>query len=281
MKKLFCLVACLSAVLMVSAVLAMAAASGSSKKDLKATGKITAHPARHDCGSCHSFTKNEAENLLKDFGEVQDVKPAPVKGLYEVTIRQGNRQAVIYVDYGKKLLLPTPIFDIASKRPVSPPPVELPVIIPQADLDRIPRDNSIVMGKRDGALKLFVFTDPECPFCNKLHQELKRLVTLEPELTVYIKMFPLTNIHPKAYDKARVILGSNSLELLEKALARQELPPPGEKDRKEPVDESMRIAESLGIRGTPAIIFPDGRLVSGAMKAEAIRDLLKPAKDKK
>lgn len=280
MKRILCLVACLSAVLLVGAGITAAAAKKSTKNDRKEPVKHAEGPARHDCGSCHSFTKSDAGALLNDFGEVRDVKPAPVKGLYEVTIRKGNREAVIYVDYGKKLLMPTPIFDIASKRPVSPPPVELPVIIPKADLDKIPLANSIVMGKGDGALKLIVFTDPECPFCNKLHQELKRLVTLEPELTVYIKMFPL-NIHPKAYDKARVILGSNSLELLEKAFARQELPPPGEKDRKEPVDESIRIAESLGIQGTPAIIFPDGRLVAGAMQAEAIRDLLKPATDKK
>jgi thiol:disulfide interchange protein DsbC len=220
-------------------------------------------PSIHDCTACHTFTKDEAGTLL-----------------YEVSVQRGNRQAVVYVDFSKKLLLPAPIFEIASKRSLTPAAVELPVIIPKAALDKIPRTDSIVMGKPDGKSILFVFTDPDCPFCSKLHNELKKLVTLEPELTVYIKMFPL-KMHPQAYDKARVILGSKSLEMLEKAFAHGQLPAPGDKDPKQPVDETIKIGESLGIQGTPAMIFPDGRLVAGAMSAESIRGLLKPAAPKK
>ncbi len=274
MKKALCCLLGILVVFMIGVGITSATAKNTGQENRKVLAGQPDCPAIHDCGSCHSFSKSEAGALLKEFGEVREVKPAPVKGLYEVTIRKGNRQAVIYVDYGKKLLMPTPIFDIASARPVSPPPVELPVIIPKADLDKIPRANSIVMGKADGAMKLFVFTDPDCPFCKKLHQELKKLVTLEPELTVYIKLFPL-KMHPKSYDKARVILGSNSLELLDKAFSGESFPKPGEKDGTEPVDETIKLGESLGINGTPAMILPNGRLLIGAMDAANIRTQLK------
>lgn len=227
----------------------------------------------HNCVSCHSLTKEEAGTIFKGLGEVKSVKMSPVKGLFEVTVQQGNRQAVAYLDFGKKLLVPGPIFDITTKTSLTPPPVELPKILSKDELAEIPLTNSIVMGNPNGKKSLIVFTDPVCPFCVRLHGELKKLVVLEPDLAIYIKMFPL-KMHPDAYDKARVILGSRSLEMLEKAFAKETLPAPGSKDPKEPVDETLKVGESLGIDGTPAMIFPNGRLVAGARSATDIKKLL-------
>jgi len=227
----------------------------------------------HNCASCHTLSKEEAGTIFKGLGEVTEVKTSPVKGLYEVTVRQKNRQAVAYLDFSKKLLVPGPVFDIATKRPITPPPVELPKILSKADLEKIPLANSIVMGKPDGKKRIIVFTDPDCPFCGKLHAELKKLVAMEPDLAVYIKMYPL-DTHPGAYNKARVILGSKSLELLEKAFAGEKLSAPGEKDPKEPVDESLKLGVSLGVDGTPAMILPNGRLIAGFRDVEGLRKLL-------
>lgn len=227
----------------------------------------------HNCASCHILTTVEATSIFKGLGDVKEVKMSPVKGLYEVTVQQGNRQAVAYLDFSKKLLVPGPIFDTVTKSSLTPPPVELPKILSKEELDRIPLTNSIVMGNPVGNKRLIVFTDPDCSFCARLHAELKKLVVVEPDLAIFIKMYPL-EMHPDAYDKARVILGSNSLEILEKAFAKEALPAPGLKDPKEPVDETIKLGASLGIDGTPALILPGGRLVSGAMDAASLRKLM-------
>lgn len=67
--------------------------------------------------------------------------------------------------------------------------------------------------------------------------------------------------------------------MLDKAFAGEKLPAPGEKDLKKPVDESISLATSLGILGTPApaLVFPDGKLVIGFRKAEDMRVLLEPS----
>jgi thiol:disulfide interchange protein DsbC len=249
--------------------------SGSSATKVKSKAALSARDKAmiHNCASCHSLSKEEASDILKGLGEVTEVKMSPVKGLYEVVVRQGNRQAVAYLDFGKTLLVPGPVFDTVTKSSLTPPPVELPVILSKAQVDAIPLTDSIVMGNPSGKKRLIVFTDPDCSFCARLHAELKKLVVLEPDLAIYIKMFPL-KMHPAAYDKARVILGSNSLELLDKAFEKGTLPKPGPKDPKEPVGETIKIGESLGIDGTPAIILPDGRLISGARDADELRRLL-------
>ena len=40
------------------------------------------------------------------------------------------------------------------------------------------------------------------------------------------------------------------------------------------IDENIKLAKSLGISGTPAIIFPDGRLLPGYVDGPALINIL-------
>ena len=227
-----------------------------------------------DCASCHKLTLQEANQLLKNknIGTVKSVKPAPVRGLYELSIEQGGQTVTGYLDYGKKHLIGGQIFDLTTMRVAGAPPEKKKV--ERINPSRLSTQDSLVMGNPYGKKKLFVFTDPECPFCAKLHAELKKLVALEPQLAIHIKLYPL-KMHPKAYDKARVILGSKSLALLEKSFAGGALAAPGPKDARKPVDDTMRFAESIGINSTPTLVLPDGRVLPGFKDVAALRQLLR------
>ena len=225
-----------------------------------------------DCASCHSITLQEANGLLKEIGVVKAVKPAPVRGLYEVTIEREGRSGLAYMDYGKKHIIAGQVFDIASRQAIGAP--EPAKRAERLDPTTLKTEHSLVMGNPKGKKKLFVFTDPECPFCAKAHAELKKLAALEPDLAIYIKLYPL-KMHPKAYDKARVILGAGSLELLEKSFAGQALPAPREKDSKKPVDDTIRFAEAAGINSTPTLVLQDGRVLPGYKDAKAMQELLR------
>jgi thiol:disulfide interchange protein DsbC len=92
-------------------------------------------------------------------------------------------------------------------------------------------------------------------------------------LAIYLKMFPL-KMHPKAYDKARVILGRHSLQLLETAFLGGELPAPGLNDPVGPVDETLRLGGMIGISSTPTLVLPDGRVIPGAKSAPELKRLM-------
>jgi len=40
------------------------------------------------------------------------------------------------------------------------------------------------------------------------------------------------------------------------------------------VEETAKLAGKLGIQGTPAMVLPDGRVISGYMQADALLRLL-------
>ncbi len=61
--------------------------------------------------------------------------------------------------------------------------------------------------------------------------------------------------------------------MLDDAYAGKALPEPACKT--DAVDETIRLAERLKIEGTPTMILPDGRLISGYMGAEALLALLR------
>ncbi|MBJ6749608.1 DsbC family protein [Geomonas anaerohicana] len=229
-----------------------------------------------DCASCHSITLQEASTLLKAIGPVKDVKPAPVRGLYEVTFEQAGQSGVAYIDYGKKHIIAGQVFDIASRQPVGGAAQQAKKAERKERLDpaTLTTDNALVMGNANGKKKLFVFTDPECPYCAKAHAELKKLAALEPDLAIYIKLYPL-KMHPKAYDKSRVILARGSLDLLDKSFAGEQLPAATDKDAHKPVDDTIKFAESNGILSTPTLILSDGRILVGYKDAKAMQELLR------
>ena len=226
-----------------------------------------------DCAGCHSLSVQEANGILKDLATVKEVKPAAVRGLYELTVEKNGQTGTAYLDYGKKHLMAGQIYDIDKRQMVgAPPPAKKP--LERLDPATLKSEHSLVMGNPKGKKKLFVFTDPECPFCAKMHAELQKLVAMEPDLVIYIKMFPL-KMHPHAYDKARVILGEKSLKLLEKSYAGGTLPAPGARDGKKAVDETMRFAESVGINATPTLVLSDGRIEPGFRDAQSVKELLR------
>ena len=96
---------------------------------------------------------------------------------------------------------------------------------------------------------------------------MKKVITERRDIAFYIILYPLP-MHKDAYDKAKAILCEKSLDLLDAAFEKKPLPKPS-CDTKA-VDENLKLAEKLGITGTPAVIFPDGTLIPGAMEADAI-----------
>ena len=96
---------------------------------------------------------------------------------------------------------------------------------------------------------------------------MKKVIAERKDIVFYIKMYPLP-MHKDAYDKAKAIVCEKSLALLDDAFEKKALPKP--KCETTVIDENIKLAQKLGISGTPALIFPDGKLVPGAVDAKTI-----------
>lgn len=229
-----------------------------------------------ECASCHTLSNEEAGKLLlveKFKAEVKEVRPGPIKGVWEVELTQNGRGIIVYVDYSKRYLAEGRFIEIAKLAESAPPPPNKKI-----DLAKVPLEHAVVLGDAKAEKKVIVFDDPDCPYCKKLDEEIKKILEKRKDVAFYIKMFPLP-MHPEAYDKSKAIVCANSsgkggkgAKFLADAFAGKKLPK-ATCDTKE-IDNNLKLGAELGITGTPAIILPDGRLISGYVPADALIELI-------
>jgi thiol:disulfide interchange protein DsbC len=99
------------------------------------------------------------------------------------------------------------------------------------------------------------------------------------DVTVYIFLLPLTQLHPDASRKATAIWCSTDRVKAWDDLM-QSGKEPGEGKAKEcatPIADIAKLAQQLNISGTPGLVFSNGKLVPGAVPAEQIETMLNAA----
>jgi thiol:disulfide interchange protein DsbC len=226
-----------------------------------------------------NLSKDEAVTLLKELAPnitVLEVGPSAVKGLWEVAVESNGKKAIVYIDSSKKYMVQGSIIDIQAKANLTQ---ERFNELNKVDLSLVPLDDAVVMGAKDAPNRVIVFTDPDCPYCAKLHQEAKKVIEKRKDIVFFVKLFPL-KMHPDAYDKAKAIVcEKSSLALLNDAFDKKQLPKPNCETKV--IDENINLAEKLGITGTPAIILPNGILVPGYKEADALIELIDKSAMKK
>jgi thiol:disulfide interchange protein DsbC len=100
---------------------------------------------------------------------------------------------------------------------------------------------------------------------------MKKIVAARKDIAFYIKLLPL-KFHPDAYWKSKTMVCTKSTELLEDNFNRKEVPKPT--CDTQAIDNNIKLAEELEITGTPTIVMPDGFVVTGAIGADTMTELV-------
>ncbi len=224
-----------------------------------------------DCGKCHALSSGEAQQALKQLIpdiQVIDVRMSPARGLWEISLQTRGKKGIAYMDFSKENVIIGQIVKIKTKKNLTRSRlVELNTV----DFARIPLDDALVLGAPDASYKVVVFADPDCPYCAKLHEELKKIIEQRKDIAFFIKLFPL-KMHKDAYRKSVAIQCKKSMEMLEDAFAKKDIPDP--ECKTDVIDRNIELAGKLGITGTPTIVLQSGKVLSGAIKADRLIELI-------
>ncbi len=221
------------------------------------------------CADCHSMNKQEAFGLLGDMVDaVNKVEPSEIPGMWVVEVEKGQQKLPVYVDFSKQFLVTGNVIRLSDRENVTE---QRHAGMNKVDISRIPLQDALLLGRSTAKSKVIVFTDPECPYCKKLHLEMKKVVENDPDIAFLIKLFPL-KMHPKAYEVSRSIVCSGSMEFLELSFAGKPVPPAD--CVTSVVDQTLKLVGDLGIRSTPTLVLPDGRVLPGFRTAEALQAII-------
>ncbi len=227
--------------------------------------------AARECAECHKLTKEEAGKVLgRVVDNVVGVVQGPFPGIWEVDVARDGKTYPIYLDYSLKYLFNGQFIRLADMANLTG---ERYADLNRVDVASIPLKDAIRVGSPSAKKKVIVLTDPTCPYCVKLHGEIRKAAAKDADVAFLVMPYPRNRNDKATYRKCLAVVCSKSEKLLDDAYAGKELPPATCKT--DAVDETMRLADRLKIQGTPTMILPDGRMVSGYMAAEALLALLK------
>jgi len=141
------------------------------------------------------------------------------------------------------------------------------------DFRSLPFDRAIKVVKGDGSRKLAVFADPDCPYCRKLEQELQGF----PNITVYIFLFPIAELHPDANRHAEQIWCAADAPTSWASWVLEQKAPVEAKCASTPIAELAALGARLKITGTPTMFTVDGNRVVGAIDKDELERRLTEA----
>ncbi|MFA5807617.1 MAG: DsbC family protein [bacterium] len=227
--------------------------------------------AAKGCAECHKLTKEEARKLLgKVVDNVVGVVQGPFPGIWEVDVARDGKTYPIYLDYSLKYLFNGQFIRLGDMANLTG---ERYADLNRVDVASIPLKDAIRVGSPSAKKKVIVLSDPTCPYCVKLHWEIRKAAAKDVDVAFLVMPYPRNRNDKATYGKCLTVVCSKSEKLLDDAYAGKELPPAACKT--DAVDETMRLADRLKIQGTPTMILPDGRMISGSMDADALLSLLR------
>ena len=204
---------------------------------------------------------------LFDEIEPQHVMASPVDGWY--TIRKGA--IVAYISGDGRYLLQGDLIDLDTQ-----------VNLTEASRDEarkvmmsaIPEEHMIIFSPKEVKYTISVFTDVDCTYCRRLHSQINEY--LEQGIQVRYLLYPRNGPRSASWVKAEQVWCSDDRN---EALTLAKL---GKEFQTRNCDASMvsthyLMGKDVGLRGTPAIVFENGQLISGYVPALRLSEQLAAA----
>jgi thiol:disulfide interchange protein DsbC len=199
--------------------------------------------------------------------QVQSVTKLPYLGLYEIVI-DGE---VLYADEDFDYLIDGNI--IATKN-MSNLTEQRKRKLSAIDFDDLPLDLAMKRVKGKGERRIAVFSDPDCPYCKRVENDLAKL----DNVTIYMFLYPIDSLHPRATEISKQIWCSpDRLKAWDDYMLRK-VAPKADAGCANPVDKIVEYGRKKGINATPTLIMPSGERVPGAISAAQIEEHLSGGK---
>jgi len=200
---------------------------------------------------------------------IKSIAAEPVGGYHAVTLGSGE---VLYVSTDLQFIMSGTLYQVSDRGLVNLTEESLKSVRKVA-MDGV-SDADMVIYPAEGERKarILVFTDIDCPYCRKLHDEVPQLN--EMGIEVAYLAFPRSGPETPTAKKMEAIWcqqGDARLEAMDRAKTGDENEP---QSCDNAVVEQFMLGQQIGVTGTPALIFEDGSLVPGYVPAQRLKQML-------
>lgn len=204
-------------------------------------------------------------NLAKTFPEAAQgtLRPSPVPGLYELVLDA----QVYYVTADGKHLVLGDVVDVTTRGNLTEKARRKLV---GGLLGNVADADAIVISPRKPRHSIHVFTDVDCPYCARFHQDVPELNRWG--IKVRYLMYPRAGAGSETWRRSVAVwCAADRVKAIGVAKNGGRL---DMKSCNNPVDRHYRLGERLGISGTPTIFLENGKKIPGYIPAARLAAII-------
>lgn len=219
----------------------------------------------------------ELEATLKEnmpWLEIMRIDASPVENFYFVDFDQGA--AVISKD--GQYLFTGELINLHTQQNLT----ELRKAVFNKEILKEISEEDLVVYKADNEVSyITVFTDPTCPYCQLMHNEVEKLN--EMGITVKYVMYPRGNSQGPGFEMVRAVMHAEDKKAAIDHIKENENIIGFEFDKKSggeqtevvlKIDEIYEIGNRLGVTGTPSVFLENGLQVPGYREAGELKAIV-------
>lgn len=186
---------------------------------------------------------------------VESIAESPLTGIYQVEM-QGGRQ--LYVSADGKFLLQGYLYRLQGDQAVNlTEQAESRAVAKQ--INSVPLEQMVVFSPKSPKTHITVFTDTDCGYCQKLHNEVPELN--RQGIEVRYLAFPRQGLDSAVgKELVSVWCAKDRQAAMNRAKARKPVAPVSCDN---PIAKQYKLGQMIGINGTPAIVLADGTIIPG------------------
>lgn len=198
---------------------------------------------------------------------VQQIEKTDIAGLYAVYLSNG---LILYSTANGAYIVEGNVYRVEDKQLVDVREEKMKPLRAKI-LAGVPKTEMIIFSP-EGPTKsvIDVFTDVDCPYCQKLHNNMAEYN--KRGIEVRYLAFPRAGPNSISAKKlASAWCADDPRDSITKLTQRQPIP---EKTCENPVSAQYMLGEKIGVNGTPAVYAPDGSLIGGYLDPDQMAKAL-------
>lgn len=185
--------------------------------------------------------------------------------LYEVSVQGSEGYAVFYTDALGQVMLIGNLIETRTDRDLTEERLRA---LAKVDWNGLPFHWAVTTRRGDGRRQIAIFSDPNCPFCQKFEKD---LATLD-NITVHIFMWPV--VKPESVRQTKSVWCSKDRAKAWNELMLNRAEPTAPTDCENPIEELIALGRRLGATSTPTWFLPNGEKYVGAQPMSTVLPLL-------
>lgn len=217
------------------------------------------------CFSVYASPTQVQNNLKQKHPDLsfQSVSSTPMPSIYEVQLDDGS---LVYTDVQADYFLLGNLIDYKKQINLTEQRIQQ---LNQIDIKTLPLDQAIKHVKGTGKHTLYIFTDPDCPYCKILEKELAKM----DNLTIYTFLYPIKDVQAQTQKAEKIWCSNNPADAWQKLMLNN-IQPAGKANCSNPISKNLQLGQQLKVFGTPTLFLANGQRIPGALKAEQLQQIL-------